>query len=208
MALLGKNAFIVCSVFSLWVNAIILQGCWRKSFCWGSSSNVNLAVVLFFVFFFSFSHEINHLLLCFWFPGSWLVLPGQNLNTAPLFSPQEQCLNVESIPILTEDAQNWIWVEVGSYDAWGGRRGKPKKTKPYPKWLAILLTASKRPQDTERDSSASPDRFWALVVKVSYSLQHYKIASHLGLVFSQWPCSLSVSLQRATRQRWIFPCLP
>lgn len=52
----------------------------------------------------------------FLFPGSWLVLLRQNLNTAPLFSPQEQCLNVESIPTLTEDAQNWIWGEVGSCD--------------------------------------------------------------------------------------------
>ena len=49
-----------------------------------------------------------------------MVLPRQNLNTAPLFSPQEQCLNVESIPILTGDAQNWIWVEVGSDDVGEG----------------------------------------------------------------------------------------
>ena len=48
------------------------------------------------------------------------MLPRQNLNTAPLFSPQEQCLNVESIPILTGDAQNWIWVEVGSDDVGEG----------------------------------------------------------------------------------------
>lgn len=77
--------------------------------------------------FFFFSSQINHLLLCFWFPGSWSVLPRQNLNTAPLFSPQEQCLNVESIPILTEDAQNWIWGEVSSYDAWGVEGSNQKK---------------------------------------------------------------------------------
>lgn len=88
-----------------------------------------------------------------------------------------------------------------------GDTGETKKTKPYPKWLAILLTASKRPQDTERDLSASPDRFWALVVKVSYSLQHYKIASHLGLVFSQWPCSLSLSSKQPDKGGF-FPAYP
>lgn len=55
------------------------------------------------------------------------MLPRQNLNTAPLFSPQEQCLNVESIPTLTEDAQSWIWGEVGSYDVGtaGGNQKNP-----------------------------------------------------------------------------------
>lgn len=109
-----RNAFIVCGIFSFGISVIVLQGCWETCFCWWSSGNVNLGGICWF---FSFPPEIiNHLLLCFWFPGSWLVLPRQNLNTAPLFSPQEQCLNVESIPTLTEDAQNWIWEEVGSCD--------------------------------------------------------------------------------------------
>lgn len=115
MASLEKNAFTVSVVFSLWINVIILQGCWKKSF---AEEPLATQILLLFVFFFFFFWlEINHLLLCVWFPGSWLELPRQTLNTAPLFSPQEQCLNVESTPILTEDAQSWIWVEVGISDA-------------------------------------------------------------------------------------------
>lgn len=110
-------------------------------------------------FFFPFSPEINRLLLCFWFPGSWLVLPGQNLNTAPLFSPQEQCSNVESIPILTEDAQNWIWVEVGSYDAWGeGHRGNQKNQ-------TIPQMASNPP-----DSFKEAPRHWEGFVSLSWQI--------------------------------------
>lgn len=86
--------------------SLLLRNHWQRKSC----------CCLFFFFFF-FWLEINHLLLCVWFPGSWLELPRQTLNTAPLFSPQEQCLNVESTPILTEDAQSWIWVEVGISDA-------------------------------------------------------------------------------------------
>lgn len=124
---------LLCVVFSVWINVSISQGCWEMSFCWGSSGNVNLAVGWLLVSV--FSPEINCLLLCFWFPGSWLVLPRQTLNTAPLFSPQEQCLNAESIPTLTEDAPSWIWGEVGSYDAWGREKGGTKKHQS--KWLAI-----------------------------------------------------------------------
>lgn len=94
----------------------------KKSFCWGTTGKANLAAFFFFFFFWP---EINHLLLCVWFPGSWLELPRQTLNTAPLFSRQEQCLNVESTPILTEDAQSWIWVEVGISDALRGGTRRP-----------------------------------------------------------------------------------
>lgn len=75
-------------------------------------------LILFVIFL--FSHAVNNSLLCVWFPGSWLELPRQTLDTAPLFSPQEQYLNVESTPILTEDAQSWIWVEVGGSDTLRG----------------------------------------------------------------------------------------
>lgn len=136
---------------------------------------------------FFFPPEIHHLLLCFWFPGSWLVLPRQNLNTAPLLSPQEQCLNVESIPTLTEDARNWIWGEVGSYDA----LGQQKATKKNPNHLASNPSAS----------FTLALKYWEGAISFSWwilntSSKRITFSSALQnniplvLVFSQWPCSL------------------
>lgn len=136
---------------------------------------------------FSFAPEIiNYLLLCFWFPGSWLVLPRQNLNTAPLFSPQEQYLNVESIPTLTEDAQNWIWGEVGSCDV--GTAGGNQKN---PNHMASSPTANFKlaPKYWEGAISLS----WWILNTVSKSVLFSSALQNnipLVLVSSQWPCLL------------------
>lgn len=124
-----KNAFTVGVVFILWINVIILQSFSKNCLSWGIPGNGNLDVVCYF---FLISHAVNNLLLRVWFPGSWLELPRLILDTAPLFSPLEQYLNVESTPILTEDAQSWIWVEVGSSDTLRG--GVIKR----PMWLPVL----------------------------------------------------------------------
>lgn len=136
--------------------------------------------------FFSFPPEINPLLLCFWFPGSWLVLPRQNLNTAPLFSPQEQCLNVEFIPTLTEDAQNWIWGEVGSYDVGtvGGNQKNPSRMASSPSSNFKLA-----PKYWEAAISLS----WWILNTVSKSIVFSSALQNkipLVLVSSQWPCLL------------------
>lgn len=175
---------LLCVVFSVCESVSLFYKVAEKS-AFAEEALAVWALVVFVGFF--FPPEIHHLLLCFWFPGSWLVLPRQNLNTAPLLSPQEQCLNVESIPTLTEDARNWIWGEVGSYDA----LGQQKATKKNPNHLANNPSASFKL--ALRDWEGAISLSWWILNTSSKSVTFSSALQNnipLVLVFSLWPCSL------------------
>lgn len=68
-------------------------------------------------------------------------------------------------------------------------RGNKQTNKSQPTWLTILLPSPEAPGCWEGFVSLSW-HFWALAVKVSYSLHLHDTTPHLQLVSSQWPCSL------------------
>lgn len=137
-------------------------------------------LMLFVIFF----HAVSNLLLCAWFPGSWLALPRQTLDTAPLFSPQEQYLNVESTPILTEDAQSWIWVEVGSSDTLRGGITK------HPMWLTVLPALMRSQLSLSEPYLCavlcSQDWLFSVILSESAYSQNFDLKPSAGFWWRNW----------------------